>query len=118
MEINNHHHQIPPPAATAAEEDTSSSIEELTSKIALQQPEEDSIRIKDKDVDEDNEYSTLSFMGKVIYHAKSLIMEPGFLIYMVASAMGNLMAQDLQLDRACRVNMGYNDTICNALMAT
>lgn len=46
----------------------------------------------------------------------SLTMEPGFLLYMIASVMGNLIATDLQIDRACRINLGYNDTICDQLM--
>ncbi|CAL8100593.1 unnamed protein product [Orchesella dallaii] len=45
-----------------------------------------------------------------------LRMEPGFLLYMTASVMGNIMASDLQLDRACRINKGYNDTVCDILM--
>lgn len=48
----------------------------------------------------------------------SLRMEPGFLLYMIASVMGNIMASDLQIDRACRVNLGYNDTVCNGVMST
>lgn len=46
----------------------------------------------------------------------SLRMEPGFLLYMIASVMGNIIASDMQLDRACRVNKGYNDSICDILM--
>lgn len=48
----------------------------------------------------------------------SLRMEPGFLLYMIASVMGNIMASDLQIDRACRVNLGYNDTVCDGVMST
>jgi len=75
---------------------------------------------QDRDCDESaRRVAAMTFQQKVIHYSKSLLrMEPGFLIYMVASVMGNIMASDLLLDRACRVNVGYNDTICDVLTST
>lgn len=69
-------------------------------------------------LDERIRLSDKSWLQKLLHYIKSIRMEPGFLIYMIASVMGNIMASDLLLDRACRINMKYNDTICDVLTAT
>ncbi len=61
--------------------------------------------------------SSKTFLHKVWHYTKVIRMEPGFLIYMTASVMGNIIASDLQIDRACRINIGYNDTVCDGVMS-
>ncbi|XP_021945632.1 uncharacterized protein LOC110843883 isoform X2 [Folsomia candida] len=71
-----------------------------------------------EDSDSYSDISQKTFVGKVWHYLKSIRMEPGFLIYMTASVMGNIIASDLQIDRACRINIGYNDTVCNGVMSS
>lgn len=71
-----------------------------------------------EDLDGLSTASGKSVLGKLWHYIKTIRMEPGLLLYMTASVMGNIMASDLQIDRACRINLGYNDTICDGVMST
>lgn len=71
-----------------------------------------------QDIDMYSDMSGKTIPQKVWHYVKSIRMEPGFLMYMTASVMGNIIASDLQIDRACRINVGYNDTICDGVMST
>jgi PCFT/HCP family folate transporter-like MFS transporter 1/3 len=56
---------------------------------------------------------------KIEKFAKSLIknttVEPLLPLYIIASVLTAFAAQNLYLEKACRVNLNLNDTICDAL---
>jgi len=45
-----------------------------------------------------------------------ITIEPSLLVHMTASFMGNLLLSNLMLYKACNVNLGYNETFCEALV--
>lgn len=51
-------------------------------------------------------------------HLKQIItVEPALVCFVISSALGKLATQNLNLDKACRVNLNYGESICNALIA-
>lgn len=46
---------------------------------------------------------------------KSITVEPMLLCYVIPSTLNLLAIQNLNLDKACRVNMNYGDLICDTL---
>ncbi|XP_061401831.1 probable peptidoglycan muropeptide transporter SLC46 [Musca vetustissima] len=51
-------------------------------------------------------------MQKVI---KNITVEPIVAAYIMPSVLSNLATQNLNLEKACRVNMDYGDVVCDAL---
>lgn len=51
-------------------------------------------------------------MQKVI---KNITVEPIVAAYIMPSVLSNLATQNLNLEKACRVNMNYGDEVCDAL---
>lgn len=50
--------------------------------------------------------------------SKSLLsLEPALIIHMTSSIMVFMSISDLLLEKACRVNLGYSDDVCDALQA-
>ncbi|KAK9880876.1 hypothetical protein WA026_013204 [Henosepilachna vigintioctopunctata] len=45
----------------------------------------------------------------------NISLEPTFLCILFTSVMYQLVAQNLYLEKACRVNIGYNSSVCDAL---
>ncbi|XP_070493999.1 lysosomal proton-coupled steroid conjugate and bile acid symporter SLC46A3-like [Chironomus tepperi] len=52
---------------------------------------------------------------KIFKFAKNVTVEPLLPLYIIASVLTAYAAQNLYLDKACRVNLGYSDEICDAL---
>jgi len=52
---------------------------------------------------------------KIIQFARNVTVEPLLPLYIIASILTAYAAQNLYLDKACRVNLGYSDEICDAL---
>lgn len=50
---------------------------------------------------------------KVVY--SNITVEPMLALYMIGSIIANLATQNLNLEKACRVNIGYRDEVCIAL---
>lgn len=46
---------------------------------------------------------------------KNITVEPLLLCYVVPCTLAALAIQNLNLDKACRINMNYGDQICDAL---
>lgn len=47
--------------------------------------------------------------------ANNITVEPILAAYIMPSVLSNLATQNLNLEKACRVNMAYGDEICDAL---
>ncbi|KAL7014919.1 hypothetical protein ACKWTF_016195 [Chironomus riparius] len=56
-----------------------------------------------------------SHRQKISQFARNVTVEPLLPLYIIASVLTAYAAQNLYLDKACRVNLGYSDEICDAL---
>ncbi|KAM8718996.1 hypothetical protein ACLKA7_011661 [Drosophila subpalustris] len=59
--------------------------------------------------------STRSWREKLRLVANNITVEPILAAYIMPSVLSNLATQNLNLEKACRVNMAYGDEICDAL---
>ncbi|XP_048477532.1 solute carrier family 46 member 3 [Plutella xylostella] len=70
---------------------------------------------KDDEKLEDPGWSGLGFFQKVRYMMNMITVEPILACYVMPSVLSALATQNLYLEKACRVNLGYSDHICDAL---
>jgi len=54
---------------------------------------------------------------KLKFVIKNVTIEPLMFCYVLPSSMAGLAVQNLSLEKACSVNLGYSNEICSALMA-
>ncbi|KAG7299703.1 hypothetical protein JYU34_016701 [Plutella xylostella] len=54
---------------------------------------------------------------KLINIKNNVTLEPILASYVVPGVLARLAMQNLNLDKACRVNLGYGDQVCDALIA-
>lgn len=55
--------------------------------------------------------------GKLVHAWRNLTVEPLLACYLLPSALTALAVDNLNLEKACRVNLRYNATVCDALTA-
>lgn len=46
---------------------------------------------------------------------RNITVEPLLAFYIIPSVLTNLATQNLNLEKACRVNLNYDDVVCDAL---
>ncbi|KAI8035589.1 hypothetical protein M5D96_011638 [Drosophila gunungcola] len=56
-----------------------------------------------------------SWREKIRLVANNVTVEPILAAYIMPSVLSNLATQNLNLEKACRVNMAYGDEVCDAL---
>ncbi|XP_045764914.1 solute carrier family 46 member 3-like isoform X1 [Maniola jurtina] len=54
---------------------------------------------------------------KIAHIKNSITVEPVLITYVVPGVLARLATQNLNLDKACRVNLQYGDKVCDALIA-
>ncbi|XP_045446533.1 proton-coupled folate transporter-like [Melitaea cinxia] len=54
---------------------------------------------------------------KIVYIKENITLEPVLITYVIPGVLARLATQNLNLDKACRVNLKYGDAVCNALIA-
>ncbi|XP_060663726.1 probable peptidoglycan muropeptide transporter SLC46 [Drosophila nasuta] len=59
--------------------------------------------------------TTRTWREKLRLVANNITVEPILAAYIMPSVLSNLATQNLNLEKACRVNMAYGDEICDAL---
>lgn len=59
----------------------------------------------------------MNFGQKFTYMARNVTVEPMIACYIMPSVLAALATQNLNLEKACRVNLGYPDHVCTALAA-
>lgn len=59
----------------------------------------------------------MTFREKVLYMLKNITLEPVLLMFVVSAMILMTASQNLNLEKACRVNLNYTDEICNSLKA-
>lgn len=63
----------------------------------------------------DQFWKEMTFKDKVRYVWTHITLEPMVACFVMPSMLLMLGVQNLNLEKACRVNLGYNQTICDAL---
>ncbi|XP_055526719.1 solute carrier family 46 member 3-like [Wyeomyia smithii] len=59
--------------------------------------------------------TTNTLLEKFRYFKNNITVEPIVACYIMPSVLAGLATQNLNLEKACRVNLDYGDTICDAL---
>ncbi|GAB0092395.1 MFS transporter superfamily [Sergentomyia squamirostris] len=62
------------------------------------------------------EWSEMGVMAKIQYIWNNMTVEPLLALYIMPSILSGLATQNLNLEKACRVNLDYGDTVCDALL--
>lgn len=60
-------------------------------------------------------WKQMSFKEKCHYLWNNITVEPLLAFFVMPSMLTNLGTQNLNLEKACRVNLNYTDIICDAL---
>ncbi|XP_028026487.1 proton-coupled folate transporter-like isoform X1 [Bombyx mandarina] len=61
------------------------------------------------------EIQRMNFMEKIRYVKSNITVEPVLAFFVMPSVLGALAIQNLNLDKACRVNLDFGDDACTAL---
>ncbi|XP_050308305.1 proton-coupled folate transporter-like isoform X2 [Anthonomus grandis grandis] len=69
-------------------------------------------KASDKD---DPPITTMSFRDKYNFLKENITVEPMLACYIIPSVLASLATQNLNLEKACRVNLGYSTEVCDAL---
>ncbi|XP_067013290.1 probable peptidoglycan muropeptide transporter SLC46 isoform X1 [Anabrus simplex] len=67
--------------------------------------------------DHEVEWKNLSFREKARYMITHITVEPIGALYIMPSVLASLATQNLNLEKACYVNLKYGDEVCQALTA-
>ena len=62
-------------------------------------------------------WKTMTLKQKWNFFTSSITVEPMVACYIMPSVLASLATQNLNLEKACRVNLEYSDEVCNALAA-
>jgi hypothetical protein len=62
-------------------------------------------------------WKEMNFRERCGHIKKNVTIEPMLAFYIMPSVLAGLATQNLNLEKACRVNLAYGDTICDALSA-
>lgn len=72
--------------------------------------------IKDTNEKQENETKKkLTFTERMALIKRNITVEPIMLCYVMPSVLASLATQNLNLEKACRVNLNYSDEVCTAL---
>ncbi|XP_058812774.1 tetracycline resistance protein, class A-like [Topomyia yanbarensis] len=82
----------------------SSSLEKMKEKHLLSQQQQQTVPKPPR-----------SFKEKLRYFKDNITVEPIVACYIMPSVLAGLATQNLNLEKACRVNLNYGDTVCDAL---
>ncbi|KAG8313705.1 hypothetical protein J6590_002177 [Homalodisca vitripennis] len=66
---------------------------------------------------EEPKWSDLGVKDKAKYLFQNITVEPMLACYIIPSVLASLATQNLNLEKACRVNLKYPDEVCDALEA-
>lgn len=57
-----------------------------------------------------------NYLQKLWSYRRYLVIEPFFFFYFMASVFNQVAMQNFPLEKACRVNLGYNPATCSAML--
>lgn len=58
-----------------------------------------------------------TFKDQIDYLRKNITCEPLLMCFVMPSMITSLATQNLYLEKACRISLEYNSTVCDALTA-
>ncbi|CAG4936863.1 unnamed protein product [Colias eurytheme] len=61
------------------------------------------------------DFSDMGFFEKLKYIKSNITVEPVLALFVMPSVLAMLATQNLNLDKACRVNLEFSDTVCSDL---
>lgn len=61
--------------------------------------------------------SKRTFKEQLLYIKENITVEPVLTCFVIPGSLSRLATQNLNLDKACRVNLGYGERVCKALIA-
>lgn len=61
------------------------------------------------------EIQSMTCLEKLRYIKSNITVEPVLAFFVMPSVLATLATQNLNLDKACRVNLGFDDEVCTAL---
>ncbi|XP_047986189.1 proton-coupled folate transporter-like [Leguminivora glycinivorella] len=64
-----------------------------------------------------NQKQRKTLKEKIKYVKDNITVEPVVACFVVPGVLARLATQNLNLDKACRVNLGYGDVVCDSLLA-
>lgn len=67
------------------------------------------------DDEDSNSWQELGFCSRVKYVFRNITVEPLLAFYQVSSVLSTLTTQNLNLQKACRVNLKLSDDVCDGL---
>lgn len=73
--------------------------------------------MSDKDEKKKKTWKEMTFKEKCKYIKNNITVEPMLACYIMPSVLAGLATQNLNLEKACRVNLDYGEVICDALSA-
>ncbi|KAK5649903.1 hypothetical protein RI129_000932 [Pyrocoelia pectoralis] len=68
-----------------------------------------------KNVEDKQSWCKLNMKEKYAYISSHITVEPMVACYIMPSVLASLATQNLNLEKACRVNLGYSTEVCDAL---
>ncbi|CAG5046466.1 unnamed protein product [Parnassius apollo] len=90
------------------------STRSIRNSITKSTKEKDNMQIN-KDKFSGDDWAKLSFFQKVRHMFSLITVEPILACYVMPSVLSGLATQNLYLEKACRVNLGYEHHVCDAL---
>lgn len=66
-------------------------------------------------MEKSKKWDTLTWSEKLTYIRNNITVEPILACYIIPSVLASLATQNLNLEKACRVNLAYADNVCDAL---
>ena len=73
--------------------------------------------MQDEKLKDEKPWSELKIKEKARYLVKNITVEPMLACYIIPSVLASLATQNLNLEKACRVNLELGDEVCTALEA-
>lgn len=62
-------------------------------------------------------WKQMTVREKYQYIRNNVTVEPFLMCFVIPSMLTNLATQNLYLEKACRVSLAFNETVCDALTA-
>lgn len=62
-----------------------------------------------------NIWKSMTFKEKTIYFCRNITVEPILACYIIPAVLSGIGTQNLNLEKACSVNLNYSDEVCSAL---
>lgn len=84
---------------------------------ATEVPEKLNVKKQEPQQEKEKPWNKMNFREKYAYMSSHITVEPMVACYIMPSVLASLATQNLNLEKACRVNLAYSNEVCDALTA-